>query len=126
VPKDYEGIVVIIYDVKDGAEKEYENGKQVFRIPANGILKTQFSLDTTWVDSDDINYFYENDRRTEITRVDFPKEISSSTVQIIGEQVGVASGITNTYFSFLVCPYNKSDSLSRLREKLDFKELINK
>ncbi len=126
IPKGYEGIVVIIYDVKDGAEKEYENGKQVFRIPVNGVLKTQFSLDATWVESDDINYFYENGRRTEITRVDFPSEIPSSTVQIIGEQVGVTSGIANTYFSFLVCPNNKSDSLSRLRERLDFKELITK
>ena len=57
IPDRYEGVVTIIYDVKDGAAKEFENGKQVFRIPSSGVLKTQLSLDTTWVNSDDINYY---------------------------------------------------------------------
>jgi hypothetical protein len=128
LPKDYEGIAIIIYDVTTGAKKEFENGKQLFRIPETGVLKTQFALDMAWVESDEINYFYEleDNKRGKIARVDFPSELPIDSVQIIGEQVGVTSEIPNKYFSFLVCPNSKSDSLSRLRDKLDFKEILNK
>lgn len=124
IPVGYEGIVTIIYDVKDGTAKEFENGKQVFKIPLSGVLNTQHSLDTTWVSSDEINYYYySGNKRTEIARGDFPKDLPTDSLQIIGERVGVTSEIPNTVFTFLVCTYDKSDSLAILRENLSFAKL---
>lgn len=42
VPKNYTGYIVIIYNQKNGESVKYENGKRVYQIPSNGILKTQF------------------------------------------------------------------------------------
>ena len=33
IPEGYVGPVLVIYGQTDGAEKEYENGKRVYRIP---------------------------------------------------------------------------------------------
>jgi len=42
IPEGYEGPVMIIYNQKDGVPKEYEENKRVYRIPDNGLLRTQF------------------------------------------------------------------------------------
>ncbi len=42
VPKNYTGYIVIIYSQKNGKPIKYENGKRIYEIPSNGILKTQF------------------------------------------------------------------------------------
>ncbi|WP_156305420.1 DUF6843 domain-containing protein [Sphingobacterium endophyticum] len=41
----YTGKVIIIYNEQMGAEIEYEGNKRLYRIPASGVLKTQFSID---------------------------------------------------------------------------------
>jgi len=41
IPKEFTGIVIVVFDQKDGKKPGIENGKTVFRIPASGILKTQ-------------------------------------------------------------------------------------
>lgn len=43
IPEGYVGPVLVIYNQDNGAEKEYEDGKRVYRIPENGVLETQFS-----------------------------------------------------------------------------------
>ena len=42
IPKDYTGPIKIWFSHDDGTEKKYEDGKRLYVIPANGILKTQF------------------------------------------------------------------------------------
>lgn len=42
IPESYEGSVLIIFNQEDGEPKEYEEGKRVYRIPENGVLKTRF------------------------------------------------------------------------------------
>jgi hypothetical protein len=42
IPEGYQGTVLIIFNQEDGTPKEYEGGKRVYKIPENGILKTQF------------------------------------------------------------------------------------
>jgi hypothetical protein len=39
---DYQGPVYIVFNSPQGEPPEYETGKRVYRIPANGILRTQF------------------------------------------------------------------------------------
>lgn len=42
IPYGFKGQVFIFFNIKDGAKKEYENGYRIYKIPASGILKTQF------------------------------------------------------------------------------------
>ncbi len=41
IPRGFTGVVVIIFDQHDGVPAETEAGKQVYRIPLNGVLRTQ-------------------------------------------------------------------------------------
>ncbi len=41
LPENYKGYVVIIYNQENGDSAKYENGKRIYKIPLNGILKTQ-------------------------------------------------------------------------------------
>ena len=44
IPEDYSGgVIVIIFNQKNGSVKEYDEGRRIYRIPKNGILHTQFS-----------------------------------------------------------------------------------
>ena len=42
IPEGYQGVVLIIFNQEDGEPKEYQDGKRIYRIPENGILKSQF------------------------------------------------------------------------------------
>lgn len=42
IPEGYTGSVLIIFKQEDGKPREYEDGKRVYKIPDNGVLKTQF------------------------------------------------------------------------------------
>jgi len=48
LPKNYVGVVYIIFNQKTGVEPKYEARKRVYEIPLNGILKTQFSINDGW------------------------------------------------------------------------------
>lgn len=43
IPKDFRGVVYVVFDQENGKEKENEGIHRVYRIPENGILFTQFS-----------------------------------------------------------------------------------
>ncbi len=58
IPKGYAGRVVIVHDCEDGADKEFEGRSRVYRVSANGLLKTKFSFVGTAFDSLHSNYFY--------------------------------------------------------------------
>jgi len=58
LPDGYEGLVVIVFNRADGQPKEYEGKKRVYRIPGNGILKTQFTEKRGTSKWRDAEYFY--------------------------------------------------------------------
>jgi hypothetical protein len=43
VPKDFKGYIVIIYNQKTGFPSQYDNGKRIYKIPQEGIYKTQLT-----------------------------------------------------------------------------------
>jgi hypothetical protein len=45
IPEGYQGTILIIFNQKDGAPKEYEGNNRIYRIPESGVLKTQFKPD---------------------------------------------------------------------------------
>lgn len=43
IPKDYTGYILIIFNQANGSPPEYESKKRIYKIPKNGVLKTQFT-----------------------------------------------------------------------------------
>jgi hypothetical protein len=43
VPKNFKGYILVIFDQKDGEPKSYHEGSRIYKIPQNGVLKSQFS-----------------------------------------------------------------------------------
>jgi hypothetical protein len=58
LPQGYDGAVVIVFNRADGQPKEYEGKKRVYRIPTNGILKTQFAEKSGTLKWRNAEYFY--------------------------------------------------------------------
>lgn len=42
IPKDFTGRATVVFNQKNGDSVKYENGRRVYKIPANGICLTQF------------------------------------------------------------------------------------
>lgn len=62
LPPDFKGVVLIIFNQKDGVEEEYDGNTRIYRVPDKGVLKTQFRQDmgyriVTYV-SNDIQLHY--------------------------------------------------------------------
>lgn len=65
IPEGYTGPVVIFFNQKNGESKEYEDGKRIYKIPRNGVLKTKFEPN---YGIQNHQFFYVNEKgdRTEI------------------------------------------------------------
>ena len=68
IPEGYEGSVLVIFNQEDGEPKEYEDGKRIYRIPENGVLKTQFGPNYG-VQNHQFFYVDKGENRSEITFV---------------------------------------------------------
>ena len=58
IPDGYHGKVVIEYGVQDGSKEEFEGKWRVYRVPANGHLKTTFTLKGNSIRLSDSKYYY--------------------------------------------------------------------
>jgi hypothetical protein len=101
IPKGYKGPVIIIFDDKQGRPEKYENGKRVYEIPMDGVLKTQFKKQQGFIEPNDLKYYYyDNVERHEIRYLQstngttdslspyiFGKEIAHSTVRYLVGQL---------------------------------------
>nr|WP_315176520.1 hypothetical protein [uncultured Flavobacterium sp.] len=109
--KDFTGIVIIRYDVPNGADIIYENGKRIYNIPSSGILETKFSPNEGW--SDPPQYYY----------LDGANRIPITRHKVYSFEVGTAmNNITNkniTYASYIVSDEKSIDSLYNVREKMN-------
>jgi len=48
VPENFNGRVLILFNRADGTPKEYDGWTRVYRIPEDGVLKTQFAPNEGW------------------------------------------------------------------------------
>ena len=86
LPKDFTGVVMIIYDQKNGADVSKESGSIIYRIPSNGILKTKAPL---VAGLKEIKYYYEvNGNREEIEYSWDFNQLSMDTVKVYGGSTG--------------------------------------
>ena len=115
LPEGYTGSVFIIFNQPDGQEKGYEDGKRVYIIPPDGILKTQFSPNEGLAR---VNYYYVNGKRKEL-EYKFGKEMYEVTdsikVYVTAESRGVATGDIDrkkyTFMSYIVSSLGQVDSI---------------
>jgi hypothetical protein len=133
LPDGYTGVVLILHGQKHGEPKKYENGKRVYEIPSNGILKTQFSLNTGWHTPG--KYFYkDNGKLTELPYLFDDRDVEArrviaSKIHICCPSNGVAgkdpTGPSVVYEQFYVGTDEQILEASEKREKINPADLIN-
>lgn len=89
LPGGYRGIVFILYDQKNGEPLKYDGGKRVYEIPANGVLKTQFSLNTGWHRFGEY-YYKENGILLKLPYVLDGRDVESDKVQVCCDSSGTS------------------------------------
>ncbi len=127
IPQNYTGPIAIVFDQKNGVEKEYKDGRRIYRIPKSGVLYTQLSRVKGILNE---KFYYVNSSG-EIT-----EELSSLTLPIleitkydssrIYALEGFDGGFSKTegnivnvkYIAFCVGKATKSDSLVKATHKL--------
>ena len=60
IPENFQGTAYIYYDQRNGIPQEYEHGRRVYRVPADGIVLTQSSLKEGVIDLNGTEYFIED------------------------------------------------------------------
>jgi hypothetical protein len=131
IPKDFTGVVIIIFDQKEGVPPEIENGKHVYRIPQSGILKTQVKANYQVQGQE---YYYVDDAGHKTT---IPYKFSKgwedvdttkikSSVYCYNEEMGATAKNKPNYKKyrlFLVSKPNQMDSLSNVKNRVLFEAL---
>ena len=80
LPNGYKGVVIVIYNQQNGQPPKYLQGKRVYEIPEDGVLKTQFAPNNSWRRPD--KFFYLADgKMTEIPYVINTRELREDAVQ---------------------------------------------
>jgi len=129
LPKDYTGKVIILYNQREGSEKEYQAGKRIYHIPENGILKTQFAVDygITMLPK----FFYEdNNVKEEIPLIIESKNYAENKVNVsimsTGKSYKNVDGTSPVEFStFLVGTKKQIEEASKQLEKIHIADLID-
>jgi hypothetical protein len=101
LPINYKGTIAVIYGQDNGAEKEYENGKRLYRIPKSGVLKTQFELKGETANFGE--YYYRNDKGQRIRITSFPYERpfpDSNKIYVHSWHLGNASDSEGNKFKY--------------------------
>lgn len=77
IPENYRGRILIVHGCDDGVAEEYEGMKRVYRIPANGVLKSRFSFAGNSFDHMNSFFYFVNKagERTKISDTPAGKEV---------------------------------------------------
>lgn len=101
IPANFKGTIAVIYGQENGTEKEYENSKRLYRIPQNGILKTQFELKGETVNFGEYYYLTDNGQRVRIESFPYDKPFPDSTkIYVHNWQLGNASDSEGNNFTY--------------------------
>lgn len=128
LPHNFKGIVLIAYDQKDGLEDVKEDGKLIYKIPQNGVLKLKRKEATTLSKS---WYYFEDEqgKRTVLEYCFAPCDEMKNNPDIFfayGTSNGGAEseGQKLEMTTFLVGTFHDRDSLNRADEKFNPIELL--
>lgn len=122
LPNGYTGPVFIILGAEDGSPPEYEDGARLYRIPQNGILKTQFS---PIEDYRDISFYYrkENGERRKIPSGFADSNISSDSVQVLTMQSGWIGQGKTSFIRYIVGREENKEELYNQMYSVDVETL---
>jgi hypothetical protein len=130
LPKNYQGVVFVLYNRKSGEQPKYEGNTRIYEIPSNGILETQLTPNTSWHQSD--KYFYlDNGKRIEIT-YDQQHQINGDTIKACCFSSGTASihpydnGSIVSFAKFYLGSEKNLDSFYEQGEKVNPATLVEK
>ena len=134
IPKNFTGVVVIIFDQKNGLLPEVENGKHVYRIPLSGVLRTQVKANYR-VEGHEYYYVDSLEKRTVIPfmlpegweKIDTTNNLFViRDIYVFNEEMGATAKNKpeyKKYRSFIIARPNEVDSLSNIKTRILFKEL---
>jgi hypothetical protein len=128
LPQGFKGVVLIAYGQEDGEEDVREDGKTIYRIPQNGILKLKrkeaVSLSQSW------HYFEDSQGNRKEFYYCYPpcEEMKKNPDKIFAYGRSNGASLEDDYelrrTIFLVGTANDTDSLSKAAEKINAIELI--
>jgi hypothetical protein len=126
LPKGYTGWVLIIFNQPNGQRTKYENGKRVYEIPEDGILRTQFAPNRDWHLPN--KFFYtENGKMIEIPEFDY-KDLKIDSIQACCLSSGKTAKTPNDnwieFDDFYVGTKTQIDEASKKANKTKIADLI--
>ena len=126
LPDNYQGNVCIIFNQPTGRASEYAGKTRIYRIPVNGLLRTQF--ESNHGSYSVITYCYSSQFKLNkvATALSYVNVLTSNVISrlpadsvVCYENVPISQGAT-TGELFSVSKIDKADSISSLREKFMF------
>jgi hypothetical protein len=96
IPQSFTGRVHIIFNRKDGAPFQYENGSRIYEIPNNGILLTQFKDQNGLIDH---HYYYvDSTGQRTLLKIFDDEAFKDRTSKVNREETGIFfDGTTGQY-----------------------------
>ena len=126
LPDNYQGNVCVIFNQPTGRAPEYAGKTRIYRIPVNGLLRTQFESNHGSYSA--VTYCYSSQFRLNkvATALSYVNVLTPNVVSrlpadsiVCYENVPISQGAT-TGELFSVSKIDKADSISSLREEFMF------
>ena len=135
IPKGMIGRVNIIFDQLKGESPKYENGRRVYRVPANGILLTKFKAEDGYINH---QYFFTNQNGSKkllkIFQYEHNKDGTIKWIISDSSEVGIfLDGTTGVYGNgnikfqeFIVSNFSTLDSFYKTKYRDDFNKEVQR
>lgn len=128
LPENYSGYVVILFNQKDGQEPKYFEGKRLYEIPSNGILKTQFEAEYGYADKfDAFSKSVSEENRLKSGIID--ESLSDNKVSVCCYSTGKAYSRNNQAIAYLKVFVGTKSQVKKITtefEKLDIADLVDR
>lgn len=125
VPNNYVGQIVIVYNQPNGAGPIYEDGKRIYKIPLNGILKTQFSPNPGWIGLPEFYY----DKISSVNKIVYQPNPRDLPINEIVAHGGSAGSFRRTkgdikFLCYYIGNKKQIDSTYQATQTLDINKFI--
>lgn len=125
LPKEYQGVVVVFHEIKNGKIIHDDHNSFVYKIPDNGVLLVKNSFCES---CSQIEYYYEFPKLRNKIEYCWGCKLNDRHSMVYGGSTGVYDS-DNQIFEctiFIVGTKANEDSLTRVRDNLDIKALFEK
>jgi len=125
VPQHYTGYIVIVYDQAEGQNPDYKDGKRIYRVPENGILKTRFSANPGWIGIPEF-YYGEIASENKILFKPDPRSLPIDTVVANGGTAGSVKKVAGgeEFVRFLEYYIGNKEQIDAAKERVQRLDLL--